>query len=103
MKVNPLLETNQLDSVYFPIPEIRKGVVIEEVKDDEANKKKTEEPIKENTFEGKGDETETKDDPEDEEDKDKLKPNEGNGADYENYRFIQTLEDLEIRIPTKVS
>nr|CDS31949.1 nuclear migration protein nudc [Hymenolepis microstoma] len=29
-----------------------------------------------------------------------LTPNEGNGADYARYRFYQTLQDLELRIPT---
>ncbi|VUZ45059.1 unnamed protein product [Hymenolepis diminuta] len=29
-----------------------------------------------------------------------LQPNEGNGADYARYRFYQTLQDLELRIPT---
>ncbi|VDN99166.1 unnamed protein product [Rodentolepis nana] len=29
-----------------------------------------------------------------------LQPNEGNGADYARYRFFQTLQDLELRIPT---
>lgn len=31
-----------------------------------------------------------------------LQPNEGNGADYARYRFYQTLQDLELRIPTGV-
>jgi len=43
-----------------------------------------------------------KDDDEEEEDKGKLKPNDGNGADYENYSFTQTLSELEARVPLKV-
>ncbi|XP_067935798.1 nuclear migration protein nudC-like [Watersipora subatra] len=43
------------------------------------------------------------DDEEDEADKGKLKPNVGNGADMETYAWTQTLQDLEIRIPFKVS
>ncbi|XP_031843801.1 nuclear distribution C, dynein complex regulator [Nomia melanderi] len=39
---------------------------------------------------------------EDEKEKGKLKPNFGNGADMPNYRWTQTLQDLEIKIPLKV-
>ena len=40
---------------------------------------------------------------EDEKEKDKLRPNSGNGADLPNYRWTQTLQDLEIRVPLKVN
>ncbi|XP_022101557.1 nuclear migration protein nudC-like [Acanthaster planci] len=39
---------------------------------------------------------------EDEQDKGKLKPNEGNGGDYPNYRFTQTLGELEVHVPFEV-
>ncbi|XP_011250669.1 nuclear migration protein nudC [Camponotus floridanus] len=42
-------------------------------------------------------------DEEDEKEKNKLKPNSGNGADMPNYRWTQTLGDLDIRAPLKVS
>lgn len=84
-------------------------MVIEEVRDgDEA---KTEELP---TTEGEQKAPETKEaepiklgspaegEEEDEADKDKLKPNDGNGGDLPNYKWVQTLRDVEIRIPTKV-
>jgi len=36
------------------------------------------------------------DEEEDEKDKDKLKPNSGNGADLPNYKWNQTLVDVEV-------
>ncbi|XP_029040565.2 nuclear migration protein nudC [Osmia bicornis bicornis] len=43
------------------------------------------------------------DEEEDEKEKNKLRPNSGNGADLPNYRWTQTLQDLEIKVPLKVN
>jgi chemotaxis protein histidine kinase CheA len=73
---------------------------------DEKKETKETEEVKEGDKEEKKKETKTKtkeEEEEDEKEKDNLAPNSGKGADLPNYKWTQTLSEVEIRIPLPVA
>ena len=80
---------------------------IVELTDDEAvkleEKLKKEQHEKEKPNEGSVDvKDEKKDEEEDEADKGKLSPNAGNGCDLPNYKWTQTLQEVELKVPLPI-
>lgn len=68
------------------------------------SKKVKQEPVASSgeTKKEEGADGEEKKEEEDPEDKNKIPPNSGNGADLDNYKWVQTLQELDLTIPIKV-
>uniref|UniRef100_T1JCD9 Nuclear migration protein nudC n=1 Tax=Strigamia maritima TaxID=126957 RepID=T1JCD9_STRMM len=114
-KENEKLEAKRKEKLTKKRTEVEHQPVIKELTDDEAaelkvqlenEKKGSKSPIAcDDVADENGEKEEEKidDDEEDPKDKGKLKPNSGNGCDLPNYRWTQSLIEIEVKIPINVN